>query len=252
MSDATEFKGLGDLEDGPDIKDGGDRAGSGFKTIDSQIVDGIIKMAYLDYSKEGAQSVNVTVETTDGNTLRDSLWVRSKASKGGKNYYLNKKKEKVFLMGYNVANHMCLLTNSGPLKKQAVKVRTLKLYDFDAGSEVPRDVEVLEALLEKPIRLGILNELSQYNGKDRNKNIIDKVFRHKDKLTYLEIKAAGKNPVEPPEPAFYAKWEKEYNGTVKDVRTKEQKAGAANGGTAGLPGDTVPDSGDDGLFEDQV
>lgn len=211
-----------------------DRLG-GYAPLPSDAYTGPIKLAYAGKSEGGAMSVTVHVDV-GGKEYRETLWVTNKK---GENFFLNRNdtSKKVPLPGFTVINDMCIVTTDKPLSEQATEEKVVKLYDYDEGKEVPKSVDVLIDLLEKPVTLGILQNLENKNVKqadgsyapgpeERTVNVIDKVFHEPTKMTVVEAQGGAT------EATFFNSWVERNQGTVRDRRTIKD----GQGGTSGRPG----------------
>lgn len=211
--------------------------------LDSGLYGTTVDMAYLQKSKGGALGVVLTLkDVANGREHRETVYVTSGDAKGNKNYY-ERDGQKHYLPGFNLMNSLCLLTVGKELGELAPVKKTVKVFDFDAGKELPKEVDVLEELLGQEALVGIKKVIEdkrqrgddgQYHptGETREKNELDKVFRAKDKMTTAEIRAQAE------EAAFYATWEQKWAGKTHDKSTKDAgQAGApATGGSAPAAG----------------
>jgi hypothetical protein len=228
--------GLGALKNQDvEIKEDKDSVGGSF-LVESGAYMSTIKLAYMAKSKGGALALNVHLETEDGDTLRQQMWVTSGDAKGNKTFYVTKDGEKRFLPGYNVANALCLLVLGKEIGDLETETKVVNLYDFDAKKELPTKVEALVDLKGGKIIAGIIKEIVDKNikndagvyvpgGETREQNELDKMFRADDGLTVQEIKG------EVTEAAFLEKWREKHTGVTKDKSTK----GITSGVTAGAP-----------------
>lgn len=211
-----------------------DRLGGG--TLDSDIYDFKIELAYLGKAKSGATSINLVLKTKDGLTLRDQDWISSGDAKGNSMTYV-KDGKKYPLPGYAKLDMLCKLAIGKPLKEMEPEDKVIKLYDFDAKKEVPTQVPVLTELLGADITAGVLKvvvDKTKQNpstgsyeptGETREVNEVDKLFRTEDHLTGAEIAA------EATEPDFYNKWKDKNQGQVRN----KAKGASGESGTAGIP-----------------
>jgi len=105
------------LQTDESIKEEKDSLG-GFQPLESAVYNFIIKLAYITFSAKKAMAFNMLLETATGQELRSQFWMTSNETKGCKNYYTNKKEEKHYLPGFNLANAVALLAG----KKQIGRV----------------------------------------------------------------------------------------------------------------------------------
>lgn len=210
-----------------------DNVGGGSRTLESGLYDFVIDLAYVDFSKGGAMSLNLHLTNSNNQSLRSQLWMTSGTAKGQKNYYEGKDGKKKYLPGFIIANDLCLLTIGQEISEIEPEEKTVKLYNFDLKKEAPTKVQVVTELLGQQVTVGVHKILVDKNVKDTNGNYVAsgeyreinevvKVFRADDKFTVLEIKA------EADEATVFEKWADNNTGKVIDKRDKE--ALAAQGG----------------------
>ncbi|GEK52341.1 hypothetical protein [Vreelandella venusta] len=202
--------------------------------VDSGIYHSNITMAFLTKSKGGALALNIHYKTAEGREGREQLWITSGDAKGNKNFYEDAQGNKKFLPGFNIANSLCLLTVGKQISEMVPEQKVVNVYSPEAGKEVPTQVDVLVELINQETYLAIQKQTVDKNvkadngtyvptGETREINVIDKVFRLRDKMTFAEISAQAT------EPHFFTTWESKFAGQVIDRTNK--KAGA----TAGAP-----------------
>lgn len=223
---------LKNLKTESDIKQETDNAGGGF-ILPSDLYDFTIALAYVKPADSGALGLFLELKTDDGKTLKTSMYMTSGTAKGGKNYS-EKDGVKTYLPGFNQANGLCLLTIGKEIGDLETEEKVVKLYDYNAKSEVPTKVQALTDLHGKRIKAGVLeqkvnktkkNEVTkQYEptGETRQENEVDKFFRAEDGFTVAELRASAEKA------EFMEVWVEKNKGKVRD-KTK----GAA--GTAGAP-----------------
>lgn len=167
--------------------------------MDTDLYQGIIKLAYTGKSQGGAMSVTVHIDM-NGRTHRETLWVTSGDAKGNLPYYTKQDGSKAYLPGYNVFSAMAQLAADKPAAKLGTEDKIVKLYDRDAKKEIPQTVPVITELLDKPIYVGLVKQVEdktskneatgeyEPTGETRELNLIDKLFRASDKKTVAEAK----------------------------------------------------------------
>lgn len=222
---------LANLATDSSIADEKDSIG-GSGPLDSGIYNCTVSMAHITKSAGGAMGLVLTLKTSDGKEVRQTLWMTSGTAKGCKNFY-EKDGEKHYLPGFLAANALCLLTVGKEVSQMDTETKVINLYSPEAKAEVPTKVEVLMDLLNQEIIAGIIkqtvdktkkNEATgayEATGETRDENEIDKFFRAKDRMTTAEIRAQAE------EAAFINSWDQKWSGKVKD---------RAKGAAAGLPG----------------
>lgn len=231
---------LAGLTTAEDIKPVTDSVGSS-GPLDSGIYAGVVSMAYLEQSKGGALAVVLTIKTDEGREIRNQkLWVQSRASKGNKNFYMDKDGKKNYLPGFVTANSLALLAAAKELSALTPEEKTIKIYNFEAKADVPTKVQVLVELLDQAVHVGVVRQTVDKNaqnasgdyvpsGETRDENEIDKFFRARDRLTTAEVLAGAT------EAAFYDTWSAKNTGVTKNraTGTRHPSLGStAGGGTA--------------------
>lgn len=211
----------------------------GFGILDTDAYQFAIDMAYIDTADSGAMSLNLSLKTQDGATLRQTLWMTSGKAKGCKNYYVTQNGDKRYLPGFNQANAICLLTVGKEISDVGAEEKVIKLYDYEQKKEVPQTKQVLVELLGKEVTIGVIRQVvdktakaddGSYKptGETREENEIDKIFRTSDHMTVNEIKA------EETEAHFYDKWVDKNKGVTRN-RAKGAKPGAGKAAETASP-----------------
>jgi len=220
-----------------DIKSEQDSVGGGGPK-DSGLYPGTVDIAYLEKKQSGALFLNTVIKFDDGHEHREGLCIASGDAKGNKSYYENANGERHFLPGFNHASAISLLTIGKELAELDTEKKTIKIYNFDAGKEVPTEVDMVTDLVGQRVIVGLQKQIVdkrqkndqtgkyEATGETREVNEIDKIFRERDKMTTAEIRA-GKE-----EPEFYDTWDKKWTGKV---RNKASAANDANGASQGAP-----------------
>ena len=223
---------LSGLTTSNDIAAEKDSVGGGF-VLDSNVYNFTIKLAYLQKAASDAMALVVHLTTEDNKDVRQQFWMTSGKEKGCKNYFVDKKGEKQYLPGFNMANSLCLLTVGKEISQMETEIKVVNLYSSEAKAEVPTNVEMLTELLGKQVLGGLIKQVVDKTAKDaagnyqptgetREENELDKLFRERDGKTTAEILAQA------PEAVFIETWKKKWVGQVKDKSTK-------TAGTAGAP-----------------
>ena len=220
----------------------------GFSSLDSDVYEGVIKIAFAGQSAKGAHSVTFHVDL-NGREYRETLYV---TNRDGQNWYHPKVKgvpdttKKNPLPGFTTANDIALLASGFGLADLAVEERVIKLWDKDANAEVNTKVNAFVDLSGKPIKLAILKQIVDKNvddgqgnyvpsGETREENVIDKAFHAETGRTVTEVKSGQVQTGE-----FIQKWLDKNKGEVRDRSTKE--ANGAKTGRPGAAGGTAPKS----------
>lgn len=218
------------------MEDTGDTlGGGGFQPKESNIYLADVKVMYVTESQAGAKAVNVELELEDGSNYRETIYVTNRIGE-----VTFEKDGKVFpLPGFKLIDEMCLIASGKDLTEQDFQPKTLKLYDFESRSEVPREVPVSMDTVGQKIAVAIqqIRENKQVKGDDgkyrptneeRVINSIVAVFHPEQKVTVTEARAEK-------EPAFWDAWLKRWEGKVNDKYKEVAQTGGmrtANTGSA--------------------
>ena len=209
-----------------DVKQDTDHVPSGkYGVVDSGLYTCTVEMAYIKESAKGAVALCLTLKDENGHEIKEDLWIQSGNAKGNKNYYEGKN-GKAYLPGFTAADSLCLLATSKPLSTQSTEEKAVKVWNRDAKTEVPTQVQVLVDLLDKPIIAGVLRKTVDKTaegpdgewhptGEHIDRNEINKFFRSADRLTTSEIRAGAT------EGAYCAKWDSLYTGKIKDDTSRD-------------------------------
>jgi len=207
------------LQKDSEIADETDRLGGGMP--DSGLYDTAIEMAYVEESQGGALGLILSLATSDGRNIRNTLWMTSGVKKGKKNFYIDRNGNKQYLPGYLVAASLTQLAAGEELASIVPEAREIPVYDFDLKKETLQSKQVLTSLIGKKIAVGVIKETVNKNVKNaegvyvptaetRDQLVIDKFFEHGTGCTTVE-KKAGLSKGE-----FAEKWAAKNTGTVKD------------------------------------
>lgn len=208
-------------------------SGGGF-ILDTGLYPMVIENAYFDKSQGGAMNCNLHLRIKGGDkrVFRQTIYITSGDAKGNKPFYV-KDGKKFPLPGYAMVDGICRIAADTGLGQIGAEKRLVKLYDFDAGAEVPREVPVLTELLGQEIVVGMQkrreNKRANQGGEwvDTNEareyNEISKVF-FPSGHTLTEKKAEA-------DPEFIKKWEE---ANPSDYVRDDFKA-IAGAGTPGAP-----------------
>lgn len=216
-----------------DIQGPVDSVGGGFQ-VESGVYTAVIDMAYLDQSKGGAYSLNLTFKTSDGKTIREQLWMTGGTDKGQLNYYLDKDGKKQYLPGFNIANAVAVLTVGKEIGDLEPEDKMVNIRNFELKKDVPTSKPVYTDLIGQQVALGVIKQIVAKNVKQadgtyaagtetRTENTIDAVFSATTGQTLNERR-------DDVDPVFAQKWAEANTGKTRD-RTK--KAGGT--ATAGAP-----------------
>lgn len=206
------------------------------RTVDSDVYEAEIKMAFAGQSKGGARSVTFQLKLSNGKDYSETVYV---SNKEGKNVYVKDDKE-FYLPGFLLVNNIAIMATQKNLFDLAehVETRTVKLYDYDAKRELPQDVPAIIPLIGKKVLVAIIEKeepktalnptTGKYDptGEYRIKNEMVKVFNAETKQTAPEMR-------DEKEAAVYGAWLEENKGKLK---TAERTAAPANQTTVAAGG----------------
>lgn len=227
---------LKNLQESSNVEKDKDSVGGTSFVVESGAEEYEIELAYIGKSQSGATSLTLHLKR-DGAMVRQTLWVTSGDAKGNKTSYTDAKGKEHNLPGFSIANGLCLLTVGKPLAEMDTEEKVVKLYDFDAGKEMPVAVEALTELHGQHVIAGVIKQIvdktkkndatGQYEptGETREENEIDKFFRAKDGLTKTEIEGGVT------EPTFLNTWKAKWTGVTRN----KAKGASASGAVAGAP-----------------
>lgn len=213
----------------------------------------VIENAFLDKTDSGAMMMHVHLKRKIGGNqvYRFSNCILSGNDKGNKPTYVKDGKEYP-LPGYSQMNQICKIAGDVTLGQIEPENKLIKLYDFDAKAEVPREVPVVTQIVGQEILVGIRlrkeNKRALSNGKwvDTNEarefNEIDKVF-YPDGFTVTEKVA------EATEAAFVEKWRAAHPEDLVINKFKPVAGGSAGAAGAKAPASTAA-AAPDNLFDD--
>jgi hypothetical protein len=224
-----------------------DRAGGGFSPLETDVYEGVIKVAYAGQSKEGAHNVSLILQIGT-QEHRETIYVTNKA---GENFFLSKtekdaagKPKKVALPGFTTIDDLCQVSVGKTLSEADVEEKVLKIYDYDTRQEVPKSVPVLTELTGKPCLVAIKKSLVNKKGPAptyepiadyREENTIEKVFHPELRVTVVEAKKSAEKG-EDPKAEFIDVWLEKNKGRTHDKRqVKDGEAGKSGRPSAGPP-----------------
>jgi hypothetical protein len=228
-----------------------DVLGGGGFVLDTGLYPMVVDNAYLDKSSGGAMNINLHLKKKSGGNqvYRQTIYITSGEAKGKKPYYVGKDGKKHPLPGYSLVNMIHMITTGNPLSQVAPEKRLVKLWDFDASAEVPREVPVVTEMVGQEILVGMHkcreNKRANQNGEWVDTNEA-REFNEINKVFYPDGFSVTEKAAEADEAKFVNKWT-EAN-TSDYVRDKfKPVAGAPAAGATAAP--TVAAAPDD-LFDD--
>jgi hypothetical protein len=211
-------------------------------TVPSNIYKATVEMAYVvNASASKSQGVAFILKLDSGMTVRETVYVLNRQ---GENTYPDKKDatKKHLLPGWQTIDSLCMMATGLGLTDQDMEEKSVLIYDFDAGKEVPKKVQVITSLLGKEVGAAILeqtvdktkqNESTKAyepTGETRDENTVDKFF-HADTMRTTSECIEGID-----EAIFAPKWLEKNEGKKKNKsKGKAGKAGAPGGAGGGAP-----------------
>jgi hypothetical protein len=170
---------------------------SGYKILDTDIYDAVIKVAYFQPSKSGALGMHCIFNIpTEGFEYKQSFYI---TKRDGSTTYTDRNGVERPIPGFSHANHLCYLTTGKTLSESKADLSKVfvSIYNSDQGKEVPTEVEALPVMVGKKVKLGIQkvveNKAVQQGNKwvdtnePRTKNDVDRIF-DEDGLSFAEKK----------------------------------------------------------------
>lgn len=209
------------------------------RLFDTGIYPMVIDMAYLDQSAGGAYSLNVTLKSMDGKTLKETLWITGGKDKGQLTYFLNKNGEKQDLPGFAIANAISTLSTGKELGDHIPEEKMVNVYNFDLKKDVPTAKQVYTALIGQKISVAIQKQIVdktakaadgsyQPTGETREQNEIVGVYNADTNQNMYEFK--NSIPAE-----FHDKWLAANAGKVRDRSSKNKPSTSGMSGATPAP-----------------
>lgn len=201
--------------------------------VKTDIYPGVVEMIYLDTFASGAINANIVFKG-ETSTIKEQICISNKA---GEFTYKDKKTgEDKPLPGYSQVSSFLEAITGTPITEQVIEEKTIKVYDFEAKSEVPVKRKVFMNAVNKPMQAAIQelheekttkeSDYKEGTGEFYEKNTFIKFLDSDTGRTVLEQRANT-------EAEFAAEWLKKNKGKVRTK--KAAKSGVANGATAGAP-----------------
>jgi len=212
-----------------------DIIGGGGFLQDSDAKEWTIKFAYLDKSAGGAANLNLRMVDSEGKEYRETIYFTNKK---GETFY-EREGKRHNLPGFNQVQAICLLAGKKELKDMTTETQAIPVYDFDAKTEVIKEMACVKELDGAKAIFAILrfiedkkkkNESTgtyEATGETREANRIDKVFQSGTKRTVAEV-IAKKETGE-----FLDKWLEKHQNQVIDL--SKGKSGAKSGNSGDAP-----------------
>jgi hypothetical protein len=184
---------------------------------DAGVYPAVIDLAYTKYGQNGAKLlvVHFKEDIPEGAVTIRHTYVCTK-NNGDRFIYSNGQKR--YLRGWSEAEHLCQLSAKKGLLDVEFEEKTIELYDFDAGSNMPTKVPVCMDLLGKKVQIAI----KKIRKNKRRKEGADWIETSDEKLSNELVKvfdtsgrtfheAKGGMP-----PTWREQWVKENAGKLED------------------------------------
>lgn len=228
-----------------------ERDSLGGGVLDGGVYPFRIEVAYTLKADSGALGFTTIFMNRDGQKITNTQYITGGDAKGNKPYYVRDGK-KIPLPGYSHVDFMTDLLLNKPLTQLESQEATLKIWNKDAGKEVPTKVTVYPELRGKDVLLGLTKvreNKSKKVGKDYVPTAEERVFNEVDKFFDAET---GKTKTElrgGEEATFIEKWKAKFEGQLVD-KYKEIKGAPQSGATGGSPFGDDSSSPSQSLFGD--
>lgn len=212
--------------------------------LESGLYKGIVEMAYLDSNQNGTKLITIHFKR-NGRVFKFTNYISNQ--QGSFTYVDKKTQQNKPLPGYLLMDSFFKAVTGSGIAEQATTAKMVKVWNPTTSKEEPKEVQVFEAVLNKPLSAGILKVSSekttpesgykQGTGEFRDSNEFNKFFDAETGQTVSE-KAANQQA------AFLLKW-KERNDNKTRVKKAPIPGTATNtataGTTAGMPAGNAPD-----------
>lgn len=196
---------------------------------ESDIYPMTIEMAHVVTASSGAMGIRFIFKDESGRKYEETVYI---STKEGKNYFVPKQspETKRPLMGFTIANDICVFATGSPLATQQTEKKIVEQYDPELKKRTNKEAEVLTTLLGAKVQLGIQKILSnkeamidgvyQPTDETREFNATNKVFNAEGK-TLNEL--VGEKPAE-----FKEDWLKANKGKLINRTKKDNTASASS------------------------
>lgn len=212
-----------------------DTLGGGSFIQDTGLYPMLVDLAYLDKSRGGAMNINLHLKKADGGNqvFRHTIYITSGDTKGNKPYYVSKNGKKIPLPGYSLANLVTMITAGKSLGTIDTEKKLVKLWDFDAKSELPREVPVITDMVGQPILVGMQKHRENKRVKNDDGNYVAvneaREFNEIHKVFYPDGYTVAEKAAEAETAEFVETWKK---ANPSDYVRDTFKAVAETGGAA--------------------
>ena len=207
--------------------------GGGSFTVDSDIYQMEITVAYITQSASGAMAVNLEGKLDNGSDYRETIYV---TNRNGETFF-EKDGKRVPLPGYTRINDICLIATEKEMVQQEHDNKTLALYDFESKKEVPREVPVLIDLVGQTVAVAIQKVRENKTKKNESTGKYEPINEAREKneivaVFHPELKVTVREAMDEREPDFWDKWIEKNQGEVYDKYKEVAQSGSSRARTA--------------------
>lgn len=206
----------------------------GYSLFESGLYTDTVKLVFFGKSQSSdAQFAEIHMDIGGQNMSERIYFTNGKGentySKDGKDY---------FLPGFEMLNDLCLITTGSELVdlEDSIEEKTVKLYDYEAKKDLPKNVPCLTAVMGEKVTAAIIKQTVdkqkksdatgnyENTGETRDENVFSKFFDVDSGMTVPEAHKGDE------EATFIHAWDKKNTGVTRD-RSK----GVTNGSAPGRP-----------------
>jgi hypothetical protein len=219
------------LEQTNDAKQQAEKVGGNFISKTGKY-DGIVRMAYAVPSKS-SDSIGIRVIIdTDSGEIQETVYI---SYQDGKTYKTNDKGEKIENFGFTKMKRLnYLLTGNNSIPNTEKK--TIKIYDYDAKKDVPKEMDVITEWIKKPITV-LAVAVKEFKQKNVNGTYVDtdEVKNKMDIKAYVDFET-GKTATEKEngeDAEYIKKWLDKYTSDYVIDKTNGKKPKEKSNNTSG-------------------
>ena len=212
--------------------------GGNFDPVPTGIHDAIVKLAYAITSAGGAKGVSLILDI-GGKEVRETVYVTKKT---GENFYIDKNDNKRRPMpGFTTIDELCLLTTETHLAEVEMENKMVKIYNKEAGGEVPTEVPVITPMLGQSVKVAMFRKIENKTEKNTNSGIYEPTNESRTindivKFMHPETsRTVNEYMQEIEEPVWATEWSNRFGD--KDLnKFKVIEGGGAGSSGTGTPG----------------
>lgn len=191
------------LEEDKDTVNGGS-----YSTLETDVYDAIVELAYKGKSSGGAEFVNVSLDI-NGQKISETIYITSGNDKGNK----------IISFKYHIVDSLVFIATKGDKRINSSNLKfepkVIEIWDSSEGKKVNKEVETISELTNKNIKVCIqkIRKNKYKNKQSINEpieiNTIFKFLSPKNNKTLSEI-------LEKREATFHDDWLAQHKGITKD------------------------------------